>query len=151
MGVFGAITLVGGVFGDVVALALGLGLCAAAWNELRGGARLRRFDPSGARILGYNQIALGVMIIAYAAWSLRTNLGSSALSALGGSTGDPSVDAMVGNIALAVTWGLYGGLIVVGIVVPGLTAWYYFSREKIVRAFVERTPVWVVDTLRAAG
>ena len=151
MGVFGAITLVGGVLGDVVSLVLGIGLCAAAWNELRGGTRLRRFDPSGARILGWNQIGVGVLIVAYAAWSLRMNLGSPALASVGGTTGDADMDAMVTDIAMMVTWGLYGGLIVVGIVVPGLTALYYFSRETIVRAFVERTPGWVVDTLRAAG
>lgn len=151
MAVFGAITLVGGVLGDVVSLVLGIGLGAIAWNELRGSAKLKRFDPSGARVLGFNQIGLGALIVAYAAWSLKVNLGSSSLASLSEAGLDPSQQAMIGDIAKLVTYAVYGGLIIVGFIVPGLTAWYYFSRGRIVRRFIDRTPPWILDTLRAAA
>ncbi len=153
MAVFAGITVMGIVFGEVIgSIVVSTVLGFFAWNELRGGARIRRFDPTGARILGWNQIGLGIAIVIYAAWSLVSSLGTlSSLTAQIGTTGDPSMDAMVSNISTMVTYCLYGGLIVVGVIVPGLTAWYYFSRERIIRSFVERTPVWVVDTLRAAG
>jgi hypothetical protein len=32
---------------------------------------------------------------------------------------------------------------------PGALAWYYFSRAKHVRAYVERTPGWIVEMQRA--
>jgi len=151
MAVFAGLTMIGLAFGSLSSAVVGVILGVLAWNELRGGAMLRRFDPSGARVLGRNQIFLGIGIIVYGAWSLRANLGSLGSLQSIGTTGDPSVDAMVNNISQVVTVAVYGGVILLGIVVPGLTALYYFSRGKLVRSFVESTPPWVVETLRAAG
>ncbi|MBS0195357.1 MAG: hypothetical protein JSR77_01230 [Planctomycetes bacterium] len=151
LAIFATVTLVGALFGDVVSLLLGIGLGVAAFNEIRGGAMLRRFDTRGAALLGYNQLGLGAVIVVYAAWSMYAASKVSPLAAVGGSTGDADTDAMVSRVTNAVVLGLYGGLAVTGIVVPGLTAWYYFSRAGVVRVMVERTPAWVIAALRAAG
>jgi hypothetical protein len=37
----------------------------------------------------------------------------------------------------------------VGVVAPGLTALYYFSRARLIRTVLAQTPPWVVDAMRA--
>ncbi len=151
LAVFGGLTMLAVAFGDFVALALGVLLCALAFNEFRGGAMLKRFDPRGARVLGFNQIALGVVIVAYASYSLSAALRDPALKSLAGSTGDPSTDALVRDLTDLVTYGLYGGMAVIGLIAPGLTALYYFSRAAIVRKVVSETPAWAIEAIRVAA
>ncbi len=150
LAIFAGVTLIGGVLGDGIALVLGAALGAMAFVELRGARALKAFDPRGARHLGFNQIALGTLIVAYSAWSLYQATRTSPLASMG-STGDPNLDATVEQLSKSLAYGLYALLGATGVIVPGLTAWYYFSRERLVRAFVAGTPTWVVDTLRAAG
>ncbi len=150
MGVFAAATLIGGLLGDWVALALGIGLGVVAYNELRGAAKLRRFEVAGTRLLGWNQIGLGAMLVVYAAWSLWSALSHPMLEQVG-ATGDADMDAMIGRISTMASWGMYGGVAVVGVIGPGLTAWYYFSRAKVVRKMVEETPAWVIEAMRATN
>ena len=151
LAVFAFLTLAGAVFGDLAALILGAALAAVAWNELRGAAMLRRFEPEGPRRLGYNQIALAVLIVAYAGWSLAGALRHPMLGTGAGATGDPQTDAMLGNLGTMVALALYGGMAVVGLIAPGLTALYYFTRGRMVRAMLDGTPEWVVQTMRAAA
>lgn len=151
MAVFAGFTLIGVAFGSMTSLVVGIALAAIAWNELRGGAMLKRLDARGARRLGFNQLTLGVLIVAYAAWSLHRALATPALASIGGSTGDPDIDALVTDLASTVAYGLYGTIAAAGVIVPGLTAWYYFSRGRVVREMRRRTPQWVIETLRAAA
>ncbi len=151
MAIFAGITFLGVLFGDMTSLVVAASLVAVACNELRGGAMVRRFEPRGARVLGYNQFFLGAIIVGYAGWSILAVLRDPMLKAAGGSTGDPKIDQMVSELTTLVTYGLYGGMALVGIVAPALTAWYYFSRERLIRAMTEQTPAWVIETLRAAG
>lgn len=151
MAIFAALTLISAFFGGPVAIALGVALCAIAWNELRGGRLLRQLDRRGPRVLGWNQLALGVVIVAYSAWTLVASLTTSPLASFGGSTGDASVDALVTELATLVSISLYSTMIVVGVVVPGLTAWYYFSRAASLKSLHAIAPGWVVQTLRLAA
>ncbi len=151
MVVFAGLTLLGALFGSVQAIVVGGALGLVGWNELRGATMLRRFDERAPRLLGFNQIALGVLIVAYSAWSLWSGLHSTPLASLGGSTGDPEMDAMVSDLARVITISLYSTLAVVGVVVPGLTALYYFSRAKLLRSFESQTPAWVMQAMRAAA
>lgn len=148
---FAGLTLLGALFGSVQAIVVGGALGLVGWNELRGATMLRRFDERAPRLLGFNQIALGVLIVAYSAWSLWSGLSSPPLASLGGSTGDPEMDAMISDLARVITISLYATLAVVGVVVPGLTALYYFSRAKLLRAFESQTPAWVIQAMRAAA
>lgn len=151
MVVFAGLTLLGALFGSVSAIIVGAVLGLVGWNELRGAGMLRRFDERGPRILGFNQIALGVLIVAYSAWSLWSGLRSPPLAALGGSTGDPEMDKLVSDLAPVVIISLYVTLGVVGVVVPGLTALYYFTRAKLIRNFQSHTPEWVIQAMRVAA
>ncbi len=151
MVVFALVTLLGGLFGDVVALVLGVMLGVIAFNELRGAAMLRRFEMRGPRVLGYNQIGLGTLLVVYGVYSLVRALTHPLLASVGQSTGDAEMDAMIGRISDLAAYGLYGGVALFGIIGPGLTAWYYFSRAKLVRKMVEGTPEWVIGAMRAVG
>ncbi len=146
MAVFAVITGMGGLLGDVSSLVMAAGLGALGWNELRGAKLLGRFEAQGARVLGYNQLMLGVVIIAYAAWSMF-----AALHVKPESSGSAEVDEMMREYTGVVTYALYGTMALVGVVVPGFTALYYFSRAKLVRNLHATTPAWVIDALRAAA
>lgn len=158
MAFFAVTTLMIGLFGDWLSLVCGVALGVIAYNEIRGAAGLKRFDPGAARLLAINQIGLGVLICGYSALSLvmaiRNPAIKSAMAQVGGSTGDPNMDATLASVAgladMAV-YGLYGTLFVVGIIAPGLTALYYHSRGRLVKEFVASTPAWVIDAMRATG
>ena len=56
--------------GSLRAMLTGGALLALGWNELRGRTLLHRFDPTGPRILGWNQLALMGVIILYCGWGI---------------------------------------------------------------------------------
>lgn len=151
MVIFGGLTMACFVFGGLSSIVLGGVLIAIGANELRGGALVRRFDPRGARVLGWNQIVLGVLIVIYAGWQLLKATKGSPLDAYGGSTGDAAMDDMLVSLSSTITVAFYALVAGAGVIVPGLTALYYFSRGRTIREFVERTPPWIVETLRTAG
>lgn len=151
MAVFAVITLIAVLFGDYISLLLGIALSGAAWNELQGGRQLASFDAKGATRLGYNQVIVGAIIVLYAGWSLYSGTHSAAYAQLQQSTGDAGMDAMLSDLTSTMTYGVYGGMMALGVIVPGLTAWYYFSRGRIVRELVETTPQWVLDAMKAMG
>ncbi|MGH7244418.1 MAG: hypothetical protein ACREJD_13490 [Phycisphaerales bacterium] len=148
MAVFAALSLAFAFMSDWSAWTIGIGLAVCAANELRGGAMLKGMNPRGASILGWNQVFLGVLIVAYALWSLYSTSKSPALASLAQGTGDPGIDAMAKELTTVVTWALYGTMVVVGFVVPGLTAIYYFTRGPLVTAFRRETPDWVLEVIR---
>jgi hypothetical protein len=144
--VFACISLALAFFSDWSAWAVGIGLLLVALNELRGSAMLRRADPAGAKVLGWNQLVLAALLVAYATWSLATSLRQP--PGAGMQSGDPQIDAMAANITSAVTYGLYGTMAILGLLLPGLTSIYYFSRARIVRSFLAETPAWIVEIMR---
>jgi hypothetical protein len=158
MAVFAGLSLMFAIFGDWSAWAIGIGLAVIAGNELRGAGMLKKIDARGARVLGWNQIALGVVIVVYAGWSFYSASKDPALNALlGGSGGgselisDPQMKDTIVELTKTLSYAFYGLIAAVGVIVPGLTAWYYFSRGRVVRAVIEKTPAWVLDAIRAAG
>jgi hypothetical protein len=56
-----------------------------------------------------------------------------------------SIEQLQRTIVLAT----YVSLIVGSIVFQGSTAWYYFSRARHIRAYVNQTPQWVIELQRA--
>jgi len=144
-----AVSLLFGEF-NVVGLVMGVGLALVAWNEFRGRAMLRRFEPRGCRVLGWNQLGLMALVIGYAAWMLARALwGANPYAelmtddaALAGPLG--SMGQLYETVALAV----YGGLIAGTLIFQGLNSLYYFTRRKHVEAYLSETPEWVVELQR---
>lgn len=148
MAVFAVLTLAFAFLSDWSAWAIGFGLAACAFVELRGSKLLRKMDPRGAEMLGWNQVFLAFLITAYALWSLYSATKNPALTSMMQGTGDAQIDAMAKELTTVVTWALYGTMAVVGLVVPGLTAIYYFTRGPLVRKFRRETPDWVLEVIR---
>lgn len=144
--VFAIISLAFAVFSDWSAWAVAIGLLLVSLNELRGGGLLRRADPAGATVLGWNQLILAALLVAYATWSLASALRQPPSAAL--QSGDPDLDATIANISSTITYALYGGMAVLGLLLPGLTSIYYFTRARVVRSFLAETPDWIVEIMR---
>jgi hypothetical protein len=146
MALFSLISFAFGLSGDWASIAAGVVLAAAAFNELKGGERLKRFEIGAAKQLGYGQMVLGVVIVIYAAWSWYSQSTSKQAS-----SGDAQVDAMMESWMGVLTPMVWGSVGAIGLIVCWLTASYYFSRAKVVRQLRERTPPWVVEVLQRAG
>ncbi len=116
------------------ALVVGAGLAIVAWNELRGRKLLLRFDPRGPLLLGWNQLGLMGLLVAYCVWSIYAGLTGAT----------PELDALlkelepltgsVDDLQRTLTLAIYGGVIIGTIIFQGLNALYYFTRTKHVQA-----------------
>jgi len=147
VGAFAAVTILFGLF-SLTALVLGIGMAVVTWNEYRGRAMVRRFDPAGPLLLGRNQLGLMGLIIVYALWSMYQTTANP----------DPELaqmDAILGGdtagLVAELTAYVYIGVIVLTGIFQGLLARYYFRRIAMVEAYVRDTPAWVVDMQRAAS
>jgi hypothetical protein len=139
-------------FFGVPALLLCGGFAVVAYREFTGRRMLQQLHVGAGRLLGVNQIAFGLMLIGYCAWSLYGALtGPNPYAELIAS--EPEVARMLGSIDELYKVGavaVYGGVIAVTLIVQGLMASYYFSRGPLVRAYVQATPSWVVELERLA-
>ena len=136
-----------------VGLALTVGIAIVAVNEFRGRKRLLNFDPRGATLLGWNQVGLLAMIVAYCLWMLHASAGgASALSAE--LKGYADLDAALGTaggfegLYQQIVLVFYGGVIALSALFQGGNALYYFTRRRHVEEFVAETPAWVRDVQR---
>lgn len=151
--IFAAPSFVCGLFSGASGVLLGLAMGATAFVEFRGAAAIRRLDPTAPRRQGYNQLVLACSIILYALWCIHAaSAGGGLLAQL--QQADPGADfssiggGQMDSLGQAVTWFLYGGLIVLTILFQGGLALYYFSREKVIRQYLAETPAWVVEMQR---
>lgn len=156
VGAFGVLSLMYAMgelmFGeyDWLGVIMGVGLSAIAWNEFRGRKLLHQFSPRAPAVLGWNQLGLLVLVVAYGAWMMNASLrASSQLKNMMGT--DALTIPTVGNIdslykTLAVT--MYGALIAGTVIFQGLNSLYYFTRARILRDYLAQTPAWVVELQR---
>ncbi len=135
---------------DWLTFVMGIGLGLIAWNEFRGRQRLRQFDPRGPRVLGWNQIALLGLIVAYAAWMMGVALlGPNPYAEI--IRQEPLAADMLGGIGdlyTKMSIAVYGGLILGTLLFQGLNALYYFTRAGLLRSYLAETPAWVVELQR---
>jgi len=150
--VFASLTLLCGLF-SVAALALGIGLAAVAFVELRGARQLRRFRLSAPRALAFNQMVLCGILLAYAAWGVAHALLAPSpyetYLAGGGQVAD--VLEPIDRLQRAAVIAFYTLLIGFSLLAQGCMSAYYFSRRRHLLAYMNRTPKWVLDMLRVAG
>jgi hypothetical protein len=152
MATFAFITLLSGIF-SLPALLLGIGMTGSAWVELKGSKQLRRLDTGAPVRLGFNQIALAVMLALYGGWGIFAALTGpgpyDAQIAAGGEMAD--MFRPIAALHMLVTVVVYGGVIIGAFIATTCTALYYFTRRRHIEAHLRRTPEWVVETLRAVG
>jgi len=147
--------------GDSMTLALGVAFIAVGYHELALRPRLGQLDRGAPMSLAMNQVILGVLIIAYAAWQLVHGLTptdpgpASALASDPAIANDPQLADLAGlsetmeHLTKMVNLGVYGGLILGTLLVQGLTARYYASRRKHLDRFLAETPGWIINLHRA--
>jgi hypothetical protein len=144
---FGALTFICSLFG-IWGMALGAALTVIGIVELRALSALRRLQPAAPRMLSLNQLALGSLIILYAAWNLFN--GSAELrEAL---TSDPMVAQLMvpyNHLIQSLSKGVYVTLIGVAVFMQGGLALYYHRREADLRQYLQRTPAWIVQMQRS--
>ena len=135
---------------SVTAMAITVGISIVAYNEFRGRKRLLHFDPSAATLLGWNQLALLAMIVAYCLWSLYGSLGEAGTMATD-LKAYAELDSVVGaaggfaGLYKTITLAVYGGAIGLSALFQGGNALYYFTRRQHVDDFIAETPQWVRD------
>ena len=147
VGIFGVLSVLFGLVSGGGGIFVGLALVAVAWNEMRGVRLLKALDPEGAKILGWNQLILGVLIAAYCAFtiwhaSMSPDPSMKELEDLGGIPSD---------LIAQLTTFLYGAVAVIVAIVQVLLARYHFRAEERVRTFVSETPEWVRAALAAVA
>ncbi len=156
-GCAGLFALVSPLFGelDLTAAVMGVGLGLVGFNEFKGRRLIRNFDPRGPRVLGWNQVCLMVLLIAYSAWMIAKTYLSPNPYATAIAEESMLTDTLqpLSDLYLLLTLCLYGGVIVGTIIFQGLNAVYYFTRTRYLRAYLGETPDWVIDVQRrsAAG
>lgn len=152
VGVFGALTLLFGLF-TVVGWVLGGGMIAIAYVELKTIDAIKRLEPTSVRRLGWNQLALGALLLTYAAWSLYAAwFGPDPLaSTIAAAPETAEMLAPYSSIARLISAAVYICLAGVAIFAQGGTALYYFTREKHIRAYREQTPAWIVEMQQAGA
>ncbi len=130
-----------------------LGLGAVAYHEFKGRRLLRALDVSGPRLLGFNQIGLGAVIVVYCLWSLIAELAGPGAYAQTIQE-HPELAEILGStegLYRLIVVLVYGSVIVLTIPYQALMAWYYFSRSKHLKTYISQTPGWVTDLERAAA
>lgn len=141
---------------DWVGVVMCIGLGGLAWNELRGRKLLLQFYPQSAAILGWNQVALLGLIVGYAGWMMGVAVfGANPYEEV--MRAEPRAMEVLGDISAlykTVSVIFYGALIIGTIIFQGLNSRYYFTRARLIRAYLVETPAWVVELQRqqaAAG
>jgi hypothetical protein len=131
-------------FIDISSFILGLALAPIAFFELRGASELKRLDPSAARRLGYNQIALGTVLALFAVWRIYHGFhGSTGLEEI--TRIKPSLGQPLEDFFRSITVAIYACLILVAIFAQGGAALYYFTRAKHIRTYLHQTPGWILQ------
>ena len=146
---FGFLSVLVGIF-SLTSLIVGLGLSAVAWVELRGARRLRRLDPGAARHLALNQFGLALVLVAYAGWGLYSSIYGPGPYAAEIAGGGPVAETLlpIDRLHRVIAATTYLALVAIGILVPTMTALYYWTRGPHVAAFVRETPSWIVESMR---
>jgi hypothetical protein len=126
-------------------------MAVVSYFEFHGAGELKRLRLHAPRRLAMNQIAFGVLLFLYAAASLWTSLHApSELLAQAGS--DPELQQLLApfeDLGRQIAVAVYGSMMAVAVVGPGLTAWYYASRAKHLQAYLRDTPPWLLELQRA--
>ena len=130
-----------------------LGVSAAGAVELVASQRMRRAEPSAARLLGANQLALLGVVVLYcviqmaafspeevraAALSPEVQAQLSAVPEMARSINDAIM-----RLAPLVTYGFYTLVIGLSVCSQGGMALYYFTRRKHIEQFNRATPQWI--------
>jgi hypothetical protein len=149
---FATLTLLFGIF-DVVALLLGAGLMMVGLVELRSAKRLRTFELVAPKHLAVNQLALCVMLCLYAGYGIYAALTGPGVydQQIAANPGFRDTLEPIARLHTVVAVAFYACLAGGSMLMQGLTALYYWTRRKHIVRYIERTPDWLVQAVRATA
>ena len=152
-GIFAAFSLLGGLF-SLTSFLLGVALAIVSYNEFKGGKRLLQLDRHATLGLGRNQLGFCATLVIYSVWCIYDSFNGpnpcqDALAASGGQA--VPLLGSIGELYNTITIATYGAMIILSIIFQGGTAWYYYSRQKYILAYLNDTPEWVVNLQRATA
>ncbi|MCE5328123.1 MAG: hypothetical protein LLG01_17080 [Planctomycetaceae bacterium] len=133
---------------DLWGVVLTLGLCAGGFCEWHGRQMLLNLDPRGPRLLGWNQMGLMALILAYCAWQMVAAVYFPDPAAAKTYADLKSLGMDLGKIEKQLTLLSYSLVALTVVVFQGLCARYYFSRIKILKDYISQTPQWIIDLRR---
>ncbi len=138
---------------DPASAVLGIAIGLLAANEWRGRRALRRLSPSGAIILGVNQLALLGVIITFALWGLWSTTHAPNPYATHMESVPESAKLLedLGNLQQTIQTSLCLAVIGMSALWQGAMAAYYFTRAKHVWTYLSHTPKWIVELQRRIG
>ncbi len=150
---------------DPLSIALTVLFAFVGIRELYGRRLLKRLDPAAPKILGFNQILLAAIVLAYCLWSIITFLYiphpglQQALHKFVGSDAQigqlpPEAQQLLSQTRQAVPYlivGFYGLVALTSLITQGLMALYYFTRAAHLRSYLDDTPDWVIQMQLAMG
>jgi hypothetical protein len=148
--IFAGLSLVCGIT-SVTGVLVGLGMAAVAVTEFIGLSMLKRLDVRAAKLLGFNQLGLALVLILYATWCIYSELSGAGMLSSAMSS-EPMVAQMLEPyrpMERLITYAIYGTLIAVAVFAQGGTALFYFTRAKHIQRYVEQTPAWILQMQRA--
>jgi len=121
--------------------------------ELRGARRLGQFRLGAPRRLGLNQVALGAILILYAGWGIVGVFRSAGPYEEYIAPGGPMAEVLgpIDHLHRVAVVLFYTAVICFSLLVQGAMAAYYFSRRRHLLAYVNRTPMWILEMIRAAS
>jgi hypothetical protein len=135
---------------SVTSLVIAIGLGVVAFNEFRGRRMLNQFEPSACRLLGWNQMGLLVLIAAYCIWNIFSAFHTTnpladypELRQLG------IMQETISSLYVELSLILYGVVLLVSVLFQGGNALYYFTRERLVREYVNDTEPWIIALQKA--
>lgn len=128
-----------------------LGLAVTAVFEFRGRAALGRLEVSGVQTLVWNQIALTGLMTVYCLWSIAGAWFGpdqyAQIIARNPELGD--LLAPYADLFRQMTVGIYGIVLIVGLLVQALVIRYYATRRRHVEKYLAQTPAWILAWNRA--
>ena len=151
VGIFAAPSLVMGIF-DLPTFLIGAGLGIVAYIESRGARMFRALDLGAPSLLGCNQIGLGALLVAYGIYGIVSTMSGPSYyeeQIMSMPQLAPTLEPL-GELYQLISILVYGCIIVISIIFQGLTSWYYFSRARHLRDYLDQTPQWVVQMQQAA-
>lgn len=135
---------------SLTTLALGLALVWLGLNELHARRALLRLESDAPSRLGWNQILLAGVLVAYGAFGLWKHTGaeSGLAAALASEPAFADLTARVEQVQRLAVNGVYGGVIVGAILFQGAAARFYFRRNRLLSRHLRDTEGWIVELQR---
>lgn len=138
-------------FFSLTSLLIGLALAGLAFNEFRGRRQLRQLLMHSTRTLGINQLICCILIAIYCSLSIYQTLTGPGVYAQAIEQSPDLADMLkpMEDLLQKAAIATYVLVFVLGVGLQGLTAWYYFSRRRHLRDYVQQTPEWILELNRA--